>query len=199
MADEAPIAYVGPGFEDLVDENGPQGIWLDLRNAIEARVKKDGVRKDAILPGSNEDYFIQDAVEQIYYDVAEFYYWYFDPEDDRNITMANQKKVEPSPALADAVEPVVLSNLASMRDVDEIPTGLDSPALTEVITKNLVQYIQDWQDWYYDFKEQDAIENYYEIKGFNDAIYYDSDYGDYTNIDSNVWDGLDVPYIGEEE
>lgn len=171
-------------------------IWDTLREVIEKQVKKDGIRKDSIQNYEIESDVIEDAVENIYHDVAEFYAWYFNPDDDRSIFTKSQKPVNVLPGLVAAVSPVVDSNLDAMRDVNEIPTGLDGPNLDEQLDASLSRYITNWQDWYYDRKERDAIEGYFELMATHEAVYLDGEYGDLTNIlDGNQYDGVtDVPY-----
>lgn len=169
----------------------PGSIWDKLLKAITAQVKKDGIRKGAILQGQSAASVAQEAAEVIYYDVSEFYYWYFNPEDERYQVMSKQKKATILSPLRSAVKPVAEFNLKDMQDAEMLPEG-SVEELVESVTDNLTRYILNWQDWYYDRKEEDDLEEHYYQKALYREIYIDSDYGDYTNLtnymDSDVDD-----------
>lgn len=214
--DLTPASVDDEGGAQDDESNALEGIWSDLEQAIIKVVKADGIRPDSIQEGQTEDQVFEDAVSQIYYDVSEFYDWYFDPEDDRSFFLKTlvsegnlsnsgsglgQNDVKDIPSwLTDAVKPVVDDNLDAMREVDEIPEGQDTEGLDDEITDALSKYILNWQDWYYDRKEEEEIDSYFEQKSFYDDIYLDDDYGDLGNLlDDGQFDGVsDVPYIGEE-
>lgn len=185
-----------PPVEDL--EKG--SIWDNLKLAITAQVKRDGILGDAIQPGETEESVTERAISQIYYDVADFYEWYFNPDDDRSFTVDRLKKEKVPAELISAVAPVVSDGLDAMREVDEIPAGIDVPGLEEHITDTLARYILNWQDWFYLQKEEEDIDNYYEIASFYDEIYNQDEYGALSNlIDDEQYDGVtDVPYIAEQ-
>lgn len=189
-----------PDGNEVPVEPPLKGIWLNLEKAIRAQVTKDGIKADSILPGQTESEVLNDAVTTIYHDVSEFYSWYFNPDDDRSWFLKDQKNVEIPPWLRDAVKPVVDDNLDAMREVGEIPKSKDTPTLSDEITDALSRYILNWQDWFYDRKREEAIDNYFEQKSFYDDIYIDSPYGTEDNIlDDNQFDGIgDVPYLSKE-
>lgn len=184
----------------------PKGIWANLRHAIETQVRRDGIKKDAILPAEIEADVFKRAVDYIYDDVSEFYYWIFNPEDEYG--KYDYIKTQPTKggrfagsgynAIRRAVAPVVEDNLAAMRDADEIPPEQDVEGLSEKITDDLTAYIVNWQDWFYDRKIDDDIDAYYEHMAEHHEI-YDDEYGDLTNrIDNNQFNGeTDVPYLSE--
>lgn len=193
MADEIVLPNEQPDVPE------PNSIWSRLEEVIRAQVKKDGIKPESIQTGETEAQVFENAVSTIYHDVAEFYAWYFNPDDDRSYTLANQKRVDIPPGLRDAVKPVVDDNLDAMREVGEIPAGQDTDGLSDQITDSLSRYILNWQDWYYDRKREEDIDGYFETKSFYDDIYLDGDYGGLTNLlDDNQYDGItDVPYIAE--
>lgn len=162
----------------------PGSIWDKLMKAITAQVKKDGIRKSSILPGQSAASVSYNAEGNIYYDVSEFFYWYFDDEDwaGRNQFLKNQKKATLLSPLRAAVKPVVEANLEDMRDAELIPEGADDSV--DVVTDNLTRYIMNWQDWYYDRKAQEEEEEHFFNKSLYNEIYIDSEYGDLTNIDN---------------
>lgn len=170
-----------------------------LLEAIRAQVKKDGIDPKSIQEGQIEQQVYDDAVAQIYFDVTGFYDWYFNPDDDRPSFLINQDKVVIPSGLRDAVKPVVDDNLEAMREVNEIPTGLDTEGLNDIVTDALSRYILNWEKWYYDRKKEEEIDNYFEQKSFYDEIYIYSDYGQLSNLlDEEQYDGIsDVPWIGE--
>ncbi len=168
--------------EDLGLE--PGSISDKLLKAITTQVKKDGIRKSAILPGQSAASVTVNASENIYFDVSEFYYWYFVPDDERNEFMRSQKKATILSPLRAAVKPVVQNVLVDMRDAELIPEGEDSEALEETVTDNLTRYILNWQDWYYERKEAEELEDHFMALAAYRDIYIDSDYGDITNIDN---------------
>jgi hypothetical protein len=177
-------------------------IWGKLRAAITSQVQKDGILPDSIQIGEDEAGVEDEAINQIYYDVAEFYYWYFNKDDDRTYYLGIQKPVDIPDSLREAVAPVVKDNLDSMREVGEIPTGQDADGLEQRATDSLSRYILNWQDWWYSQKMEEDVDDYYEQAGFYDSIYLDDDYGDYGDLgnllDNNTYDGVtDVPWIGE--
>lgn len=186
-----------PYLEPMSEE---KSIWSNLQNAVEKQVKSDGIKKDSIQPGQLESDVSDYAVAEIYHDVAEFYNWYFDHDDDRYRFLRFQKSSGVPSWLKDAVKPVVDENLDAMRKADEIPPGEDVHDLSDHLTDALSRYIINWQDWFYDRKREEELDDYFEQKSFNDDIYYDSDYGDLTNIvDPDGYDGIsDVPYLTKE-
>lgn len=193
--------YIGPGFDEDEEEAVEEGIWQDLRNAIATQVKNDGITKSRLSAGQNPAYVAEDAVEQIFYDVAEFYSWYFNPDDDRKIFQLTQK-TGASSTLKRAVAPTVADNLEAMKEVGEIPDDQDPELLQDMITDALVDYILNWEDWYYDRMEDELVDDYFYQKEMYDSIYLESDYGDYSNIDGDdeQYDGYSgVPFIGEED
>lgn len=190
-----------------IPQTEPEGIWATLRTAIETVVRKDGIRKDALLSNELESDVFKRAVDYIYDDVSEFYYWIFDTDDlfDR----ADYIRTQPVKggrfvgsgynALRKAVEPVVVDNLAAMRDADEILPEQDVEGLSEKLTDELTAYIVNWQDWFYPRKVNDDIDAYYEFMAEHSEIYRNGGYGDMTNnIDNSQYDGVsDVPYLSQ--
>lgn len=184
----------------------PEGIWSFLRKAIENRVRRDSIKKDAILPGELESDVFEMAVNYIYDDVSEFYYWIFDKED--LFGRADYIRTQPTKggrfvgseynALRKAVASVVDDNLAAMRDASEITPEQDVEGLSEKLTDELTAYIINWQDWFYDRKVDDDIDAYYEFMAAHHEI-YDDEYGDITNrVDNSQYDGVsDIPYLPE--
>lgn len=183
----------------------PQGIWATLRKAIETIVKKDGIKKDAILPYELESDVARRAVNYIYDDVSEFYYWIFDTEDEfgryqyaLTQPIKGGKYVGSSyNTLKKAVAPVVDDNLDAMRDANEITPEQDVEGLSEKLTDELTAYIINWQEWFYNRKVDDDIDAYYEFAAEHNEIYRsENGYGDMTNnIDNSQYDGVtDIPY-----
>lgn len=175
-------------------------IWTTLLDDIQAQVKKDGIKPESIQLGQIESEVLDDAITFIYHDVAEFYDWYFNPDDDRTFFLVHQEGVDIPPALRDDVKAVVDENLDAMREVDEIPVGQDVVGLDDIITDALSRYILNWEGWFYDRKRNEDIENYFEQKSLHDDIYIESDYGDYSNLpDDGQFDGVtDIPYLSKE-
>ncbi len=197
MSDDLLSFVIGSPDIDVDYSDGPDiepgSIWDKLLKTITTQVKKDGIRKSAILPGQSAASVTVNASENIYYDVSEFFYWYFDPEDDRNEFMQNQKKATILSPIRAAVKPVVEYILEDMRDSELIPEGEDSEALEESVTDNLTRYILNWQDWYYERKEDEELEDhFFALSAYRD-IYLDSDYGDITNIDNYMDSDVDDP------
>lgn len=200
MAHPVEPVPVYSGLYEVVEPPLEDSIWGKLEAAIERYIQTNGYDKRRLKPGEPEEFFLIDAVEQIYYDVSEFYYWYWVPEDPRHIAMAAAIN-KTSPALKKVVGPVVASNLDAMEEADELPAGLDENTLLSTVTNNLVNYIAGWEDWYWDRREEEAAENYYELASMDEDIYYESDYGDATNLtNSEDFDGYsDVPFVSEED
>lgn len=174
-----------PDFEGVDDMDiEPGSFWDKMYKAIIKQVKKDGIRKDAIRPGQTVTSVLDHASGTIYYDVAELFTWYFDKNDPRNEIMVEQKKIAVLPSLRDAVMPVVRFNLDDMRDAELIPEGEDYEALEDKVADDMTRHILNWQNWYYDRKEEDELEDHNYHKGMYYDIYIDSDYGDLTNIDN---------------
>lgn len=194
-------------LELITPTEEPVGIWAKLRKAIENQVKRDGIRKDSILSFEIEDDVFKRAVDYIFSDVSEFYYWYFNPDNYYNIdqylltqpTTGKRFSGKDYDSVRKAVEPVVDDNLDAMRDADEIPPDRDVPGLTEKITDDLTAYIMNWQDWFYDRKIDDDIDAYYEWADEHNSIYTYDDYGDLTNdVDNSQYDyETDVPYLSD--
>lgn len=170
----------------------PGSIWDELLKGITTQVKIDGIRKVAILNGQSSASVTVNASENIYYDVSDFYDWYFSIDDERNEFISSQKTATILSPLRAIIKPVVEYNLADMREAELIPTELDSDNLVEIVTDDLTRYILNWQDWYYDRKEQEDLEDYFVDKNLYEDIYINSDYGDFTNhtnyLDSNIND-----------
>lgn len=181
--------FIEPSDDDIV----PGSIWDKLMKAITTVVKADGIRKESILSGQSTASITTNAVENIYYDVAEFYDWYFEPNDERNEIMRYQKAATILSPLRAAVKPIVEHNLADMREADLIPIDKESDNLVDTVTDNLTRYILDWQDWYYDRKEQEEIDDYFYDKSTYEDIYINSDYGDMTNSTNYLDDDIDNP------
>ncbi len=182
-----------------------EGIWANLRKAIELQVKRDGIREDSILPSQTKEDVFRMAVNYVYDDVSEFYYWIFNTEDEfgrnqyvQTQPMSGGKFAGPKyNALRKVVAPVVEDNLEAMRDADEITPEQDVAGLSENITDNLTAYIINWQNWFYDRKIEDDLDAYYEYRAEHVSIYEDDDYGDLTNLlDPRQYDGeTDVPHL----
>lgn len=175
-------------------------IWEDLKEIITKQVKKDGIDPESILLGQTKSEVFGDAVSQVYHDVAEFYHWYFNKEDDRAWFLGQQDiSVKVPTGLRTAVARVVEENLDGMREVDEIPQGQDVDGLDEILTASLSKYIVNWQDWYYERKKEEELDSYFEQMSFYEEIREDG-YTDLTNIvDDSQFDGYsDVPYYSEE-
>lgn len=181
-------------------------IWDKLLEIVIKQVKKDGINEDAILPEQIESEVFGDAVSHIYHDVTEFYAWYFNKDDDRSFFLKSQKPSDTDASLEDAVRAVVDDNLDAMREVGEIPAGLDVDGLDDTLVSALSRYVVNWQDWYYDRKKEEEIDNYFDQASFYDEIYIDGNnddgtsYGDLSNIlDTNQFDRVsDVPYLSKE-
>lgn len=182
---------------------GPQvvdgKIYETLREAIRIQVKKDGIRKDAILEWETEEDVIEDATDAIFYDVEAFYNWLFVPDDERYNYIKNQKRVAVLPSLIKVVAPTVADNLREMEEAELIPEGQDTPAFRKALTDDLVRYILNWEDWYYLRKQDEAIDDYFLNKSIYEETYLDDPYGDLSNVlDDSQYDGYsDVPYIAE--
>lgn len=182
-----------------------KGIWATLRRAIENQVKRDGIRKDSILSFEIEPAVFKRAVDNIYDDVSEFYYWILIEDDEfgryqyvsTQPTTGKRFLGEDYNSLREAVSPVVEDNLDAMRNADEITPEQDVEGLSEKITDNLTAYIMNWQDWFYDRKRDDDIEAYYEYMAEHASIYED-DYGTYNNL-TNAYDESDVPYLTDRD
>lgn len=185
----------------------PEGIWATLRKAIENQVRKDGIKQDAILPGEIQSDVFKRAVDYIYDDVSEFYYWIFKTDDE--FSRYQYLQIQPTKggrfvgrdynAIHKAVEPVVEDNLDAMRDAGEITSEQDVEGLSEKITDQLSAYIMNWQDWFYDRKIDDDIDAYYEYLAEHSSIYEGDDYRDMTNgVDNSQYDGYtDIPYLNQ--
>jgi hypothetical protein len=182
----------------------PQGIWETLRRAIENQVRKDGIKKDAILSAEIEADVFKRAVDYIYDDVSEFYYWIFDNEDEfgrfqyvlTQPTQGGRFAGRDYNTMRKAVEPVVEDNLDAMREADEITPEQDVEGLSEKITDDLTAYIMNWQNWFYERKSDDDIDAYYEYMAEHASV-YDEEYRDMTNgVDNSQYDGeSDVPHL----
>lgn len=185
----------------------PEGIWAALRRAIENQVRKDGIKRDAVLPGEIQADVFKRAVDYIYDDVSEFYYWIFDTEDEfgryqyvlTQPTKGGRFVGRDYNAIRKAVEPVVEDNLDAMRDANEITPEQDVEGLSEKITDQLTAYIMNWQNWFYDRKIDDDIDAYYEYMAEHASIYEDSDYRTLNNgVDNSQYDGYsDIPYLNQ--
>ena len=173
-----------------IPQSSPEGVFSTLRKAIETIVKRDGIKKDSILPGEIEADVFKRAVDYIYDDVSEFYYWIFDPEDDFNRYQYLQVQPARSDnseymALRKVVKAVVEDNLEAMRGADEITPEQDVEGLSDKITDQLTAYILNWQDWFYERKIEDDIDAYYEYLAEHADIYTYDDYSDLTNNPGN--------------
>lgn len=158
-------------------------IWDTLKAEVEKLVTK--IKPEAVLPGEFAENVLKDAVDNAYYDTAEFFAWYYNPDDERTNYLT---PVDNAPdSLVKAVRATVVDNLPAMADTGEIPEGVE-PNVDE-ITANLVGHIMTWQDWYYDrkksedmdtyFERQDDWENLKETTGFDDEageIYNEVDF-----------------------
>jgi len=160
-------------------------IWADLKAEIEDLVRKDGVKDDMVLPNETHDEVLTGAVDNIYYDVAGFYDWYFDPDDPRSASPAADTPIK----LMATVRAVVEDNLAAMRDADELDPSITPDV--DVMTADLAGYILNWQQWYWARKIEDAWDSYYENKSAHDELEEDG-YGEDLG---GIYDGEDVPYI----
>lgn len=190
----------------------PEGIFLTLKNAIKAQVKLDGIKKASIQNYQTQDDVFNYAVDNIYYDVTGFENWYFGETDDdfsgRKDFVTFQKVVGPRlnskmyDNIKKAVGPVVDDGLDAMREIDSLPADQDTPGLADRVTNDLSAYIINWQDWFYDRKEQDALDAYDDVVSEYNSIYIDGpdDYGDLSNLldDSQYDDVSDIPYISEQ-
>lgn len=185
------------GFEFQGYEELEPGSDLDkLIKATIAQVKKDGLDSEAILPHQSEATVLQNAAGMMFYDVSEFYNWYFE-DDPRSEFIRNQKPVEVDPKLFDIVNPIVLKALPEMREVGDIPVDQDSDTISYTITNNLCRYIQNWQDWYYERKQEDDEEDYGLRRSYYEDVYVDSDYGDLTNLDNYLMDDVEYPFADD--
>lgn len=171
-----------PGPGTLLDESRLKPFI----ETIATLVHKDGFDPQYLLPSDSEEGAENDAVNQITSDVAEFDNWYFDsvdedgyldPRRDRlndlltNSAAANLSKYQD---LADQVTKTVEFNLESMREAGDLVTEPN----VEAVVNDLVTYIVNWQDWYYDSKVEADQENWFYDMGINGDIYLESDYGD---------------------
>lgn len=174
-------------------------IYETLQEAIRKIVTKAGIHKDMILDGEVEDDIIEDATNQIFYDVEAIYNWITNLEDERTNYLVNQKQVAVLPSLARVVAPTVADNLKDMEESELIPEGFNTPEYREELTNNLVRYILNWEDWYYLRRQDEAIDDYYLLKSIYEDTYLDDEYGDLSNVlDDNQYDGYsDVPFIAE--
>lgn len=186
---------------------GEDTIWTLLKAEIAKVVKadvKDGKGKakldSMVLPELPAEHIVRLAVRQIFDNVSEFYYWYFNPLDDRSADLKRAKATQVPERLHNLVGATVEDNLEAMREVGEIPAGRDIPGLQEILTDQLTDYIVSWQDWYWDQLREEVIDSYYESMAIYEDIYLDSDYGDLSNLPSGYLDGYsDVPYLSDEE
>jgi len=178
------------------------GIWKNLYDAIQGVVDHSGIDQSQLLPGERTEDLKVEAVEQIYQDIADLYYWYFEPEqdeffvdNDRLLFIDSQKNVSIPSSLRGNVAPVVKYILDDMRENGDIPAGRDVDGLDAKVTDDLSRYILNWQDWYYDYRDQLVLENYYEQASIHDELYNQSDYGQLSNlIDNNVYSTIsDLP------
>lgn len=198
---ESPFVDPFVGDNEPPESDASEGDIRDnLKEVIQAQVNKDGIKKEFILPDELEMDVNTDAVAQIYYDVADFYEWYWNKSDDRFFFLQSQKQSAIPSKILDAVKPVVEDNLDAMREVNEIPAGQDTDGLADRISNALSRYIVNWEDWYYERKKEQDLDAYFEQKSFYDDIYRESDYGALTNLlDSEQYDGVsDVPYYSED-
>jgi hypothetical protein len=186
-------ADANPEFSDYPPEIVPGSIEDKLLKDITALVKKDGIRKDAIYVGETVASVTVNASENIYYDVAEFYNWYFEMDNERKAFMSSQKAATILSPIRAAVKPIVESGLKDLREAELIPADMDSDTLAETVTDDLTRYILNWQDWYYDRKEQEDYEDYWVGKNTYQEIYVNSDYGDFTNSTNYLDDDIDNP------
>lgn len=175
------------------DNGDSSSIWDTLKRAVEKQIKADKIKPSSIQPGETERTVFEDAVENVYYDVSAFYYWIFEKDDERRIFTLNQKPSAVPTWLRNAVEPVVQDNLEAMREVGEIPADRDNQGLEEFLVNTLSRYIVNWEDWYYDRKEQEAYEGYLELISMYRDVYIDTDYGNLTNV-TNIEDVEEPPY-----
>lgn len=170
-------------------------IWDGLKKAIMRQVKADGIKESVLQPGETKQAVFEDAVENIYNDVAEFYYWYFVKDDDRRVFTLTQKQSAIPTWLKSAVEPVVKDNLEAMRFSGEIPADRDIPSLEPQVVDYLSRYIVNWQDWYYDRKENEYLDDHYYLIDTYRDIYLETDYGNLTNLsDYDSVEEMEPPY-----
>lgn len=158
----------------------PNDIWQNLREVIAKSIPKDDPK----------------AVEEVYYDVAGFDAWIFDPYDLRTEWAQIPDEI-PKPLIA-VVQPVVEDNLKAMQEVGEIGPSVDIKTLVLPTTYKLVGYIVDWEKWLPDRRKREAYDLYDNLVEIHEDIYTDDNYGDITNIpDNNVYSGSDMDDIPE--
>lgn len=161
-----------------------------LADAVDAIIKADGFDKQFLLSSEREETAIINAVNEIVYSVVDFD-WYFDPEDDRNLRIP-KTKVPDKNDLAELVGKVVEEGLADLRDIEALGVEPD----IEKLVGDLVGYILNWQDWYYDFKVGEDQDEWSEGSYLDEIIYENSDYGDPESSQgvSNLYDEESAPF-----
>ena len=201
------IAIVSPSIDTAADidpaENDVYDAFqqelVDYINPVAEKLA------EMTLPGETPEEVISDAIWQLYYDVTDFSAWYWNPEDPRVAQLLEVKNPNISNKLRATVSGVVKDNLEELRAVNQIPDGQDNPGLEDQLTNDLSKYVAGWEDWYWDFKKESDIDDYYSAKAVADEMYLDSDYGDGNNIMNigeygQIYDGYsDVPWIAESE
>lgn len=171
--------------------------------AVQKFVDKDSIDKKVISTSENIDTVKKDAVREITSNVLDFADWafekpvegYLDPRADRLSITGN--KDESKNSLTPLVKDIVESNLAELRDMDELPVEPD----VDNLTNQLVNYIVNWQKWYYDYHVEQKRLAFGDLAGINDDIYIGSDYGDLNMSQgiSNIYDEENAPFPESEE
>lgn len=145
--------------------------------SIEKIVKSDGIEEKFVRPSESKDSVAEDAVREIASNVSSFEDWYFDTEDPRTarLTVTGNHTVPTKyDDLAATVKDIVEYNLTSMREVDELTVEPD----VDHLINQLVNYILNWEKWYYDYKTERNRTDWFADEGLNDDIYLETDYGD---------------------
>lgn len=163
-------------------------IFDTLKKEVAKELKIAGIKDQYVLPDETKDIVMEDAVGNVYDDVANLYDWYFDKTDHRT-KFAHPASDAPE-ALVNAVRAVVKDDIAAMRDADEISGDVDE----EAVTNDLVGYIVNWQDWYYDRKLVDDWTGYLEDQEDFNELYLESDYGNEKNVLGPIYNEEDFPY-----
>lgn len=164
-----------------------------LIEAVTNIVDKDGIDPKFVLESESKNSLADDAVSEIVANVSEFDNWYWDLEDERTLRLSiTGDKDESDNPLFPIVKDIVESNLEGMREVDELPVEPD----VDHITNQLVNYIINWQKWYYDYHMEQYQLDLGDLAGLNNEIYIESDYGDPLKSEgvSNMYDDDNVSF-----
>lgn len=157
-----------------------------LFDAVAAVVRASDIDENHVGPSESPDAVAEQAIIEITYNVADFDNWYFEQDeietDERRARFdklpegaaIDMRGSSPTSELGKIVKDVVEYNLQGMRDVGELPVEPN----VDVLVSQLVNYIVNWEKWYYEHKQQRDRDFWFEQAGDHDEIYFDSDYAD---------------------